>query len=447
MAKQSVQYVCEACGATFAKWSGKCLNCGAWETIAEITNAPSAPGQTKVARIKASKLSEVKAAKLDRIEVGIGEVDTVLGGGVVPGSLVLLAGDPGIGKSTLVLQLASNISKAHRILYVSGEESPSQIKLRADRLQGVNLDFDFLASTDADQILAQAGSGEYDMIIVDSIQTMVSNDAVSAISTVGQITNITARIMNVAKASHTAFIIIGHVTKEGNVAGPRVLEHLVDAVLYLEGEKYGALKVLRANKNRFGSTSEVGILEMTDHGLLPVDNPSAILLAERQQLPGSVVFAAMEGSRPIMVEVQALVAPSVYGYPKRTAVGVDINRLGLLAAVMTKRGGINLSSSDIYVNIVGGLKISEPAVDLAIILAIASAHKGIILPADLTAFGEVGLSGELRTVSFSQRRLEEASKQGFASAIVSPQTKVDSKNSNILPLKVKTIAEAIQKIK
>ena len=313
MAKQSVQYVCEACGATFAKWSGKCLNCGAWETIAEITNAPSAPGQTKVARIKASKLSEVKAAKLDRIEVGIGEVDTVLGGGVVPGSLVLLAGDPGIGKSTLVLQLASNISKAHRILYVSGEESPSQIKLRADRLQGVNLDFDFLASTDADQILAQAGSGEYDMIIVDSIQTMVSNDAVSAISTVGQITNITARIMNVAKASHTAFIIIGHVTKEGNVAGPRVLEHLVDAVLYLEGEKYGALKVLRANKNRFGSTSEVGILEMTDHGLLPVDNPSAILLAERQQLPGSVVFAAMEGSRPIMVEVQALVAPSVYG--------------------------------------------------------------------------------------------------------------------------------------
>ncbi len=447
MAKQSVQYVCEACGATFAKWSGKCLNCGAWETIVEITNAPSAPGQTKVARIKASKLSEVKAAKLDRIEVGIGEVDTVLGGGVVPGSLVLLAGDPGIGKSTLVLQLASNISKAHRILYVSGEESPSQIKLRADRLQGVNLDFDFLASTDADQILAQAGSGEYDMIIVDSIQTMVSNDAVSAISTVGQITNITARIMNVAKASHTAFIIIGHVTKEGNVAGPRVLEHLVDAVLYLEGEKYGALKVLRANKNRFGSTSEVGILEMTDHGLLPVDNPSAILLAERQQLPGSVVFAAMEGSRPIMVEVQALVAPSVYGYPKRTAVGVDINRLGLLAAVMTKRGGINLSSSDIYVNIVGGLKISEPAVDLAIILAIASAHKGIILPADLTAFGEVGLSGELRTVSFSQRRLEEASKQGFASAIVSPQTKVDSTNSNILPLKVKTIAEAIQKIK
>ncbi len=243
MAKQTVQYVCEACGATFAKWSGKCLNCGAWETIAEVTNALQAPGQKSVARIKASKLSDVKAASVERISVGIGEVDTVLGGGLVPGSLVLLAGDPGIGKSTLVLQLASNVAKSNRVLYVSGEESPSQIKLRADRLREVATEFDFLASTDADQVLAQAGSGEYDLIIVDSIQTMVSNDATSAISTVGQITNITARIMNVAKASHTAFVIIGHVTKEGNVAGPRVLEHLVDAVLYLEGEKFGSLKV------------------------------------------------------------------------------------------------------------------------------------------------------------------------------------------------------------
>lgn len=443
MAKQSIQYVCEACGATFAKWSGKCLNCGAWETIVEVVNTPSAPGQNQVARIKASRLSEVKAAKLDRIDVGIGEVDAVLGGGIVPGSLILLAGDPGIGKSTLVLQLASNISKNHRVLYVSGEESPSQIKLRADRLQGVGVEFDFLASTDADQVLAQAGSGEYDMIIVDSIQTMVSNDAVSAISTVGQITNITARMMNVAKASHTAFIIIGHVTKEGNVAGPRVLEHLVDAVLYLEGERYGALKVIRANKNRFGSTSEVGILEMSGSGLLPVENPSAALLAERQQLPGSVVFAAMEGSRPIMVEVQALVSPSVFGYPKRTAVGVDLNRLGLLAAVVTKRGGINLSSSDIYVNIVGGLKIQEPAIDLAIILAIASAHKGVALPHDLTAFGEVGLSGELRSVSFGERRIEEASKQGFGRAVVPPQTKLQADKAQASCIKAKTIKEAI----
>ncbi len=444
MAKQTAQYICEACGATFVKWSGKCLNCGAWESIVEMTNAPSAPGQVKVARIKASKLSEVKATALDRLSVGIGEVDTVLGGGIVPGSLILLAGDPGIGKSTLVLQLASNIAKGKRVLYVSGEESPSQIKLRADRLQGVSVEFDFLASTDADQVLAQAGSSEYDLIIVDSIQTMVGNDAASAISTVGQMTNIAARIMNVAKASHTAFIIIGHVTKEGNVAGPRVLEHLVDAVLYLEGEKYGSLKVLRANKNRFGSTNEVGILEMSDRGLLPVENPSAALLAERQQLPGSVVFAAMEGSRPIMIEVQALVSPSVFGYPKRTAVGVDMNRLGLLAAVMTKRGGINLSSSDIYVNIVGGLKVNEPAIDLAIILAIASAYKGIIFPAELTAFGEVGLSGELRSVSFAERRLEEAYRQGFFTALVSPQTKATVRG--VKAIKARTIADAIKQI-
>lgn len=444
MAKQTAQFICEACEATFSKWSGRCLNCGAWETIHEVTTARLVPGQQAVARIKAAKLSEVKSSAVDRISVGVGEVDNVLGGGLVPGSLVLLAGDPGIGKSTLVLQLASNVAKAHRVLYVSGEESPSQIKLRADRLTGITTDFDFLASTDADQVMAQASSGDYDLIIVDSIQTLVSSDATAAISTVGQITNITARIMNVAKASHTSFVIIGHVTKEGNVAGPRVLEHLVDAVLYLEGEKYGSLKVLRANKNRFGSTSEVGILEMTDHGLLPVDNPSAALLEERQHLPGSVVFAAMEGSRPIMVEVQALVSPSVFGYPKRTAVGVDMNRLGLLAAVMTKRGGINLSSSDIYVNIVGGLKINEPAIDLAIILAIASAHKGVVLPSDLTAFGEIGLSGELRSVSFAGRRLEEAGKLGFTKALVSPQTKAPSKVVN--SMRVKTIADAIKHI-
>lgn len=443
MAKQSAQFVCEACGATFAKWSGKCLNCGAWETITEAATTQLAPGQKAVTRVKASKLSEVKASAVERISVGVGEVDSVLGGGLVPGSLVLLAGDPGIGKSTLVLQLASNVSKAQRVLYVSGEESPSQIKLRASRLSGISTDFDFLASTDADQVMAQAGSGEYDLIIVDSIQTMVSNDATTAISTVGQITNITARIMNVAKATHTAFIIIGHVTKEGNVAGPRVLEHLVDAVVYLEGEKFGSLKILRSQKNRFGSTSEVGVLEMTDKGLMAVENPSAMLLEERQHLPGSVVFATMEGSRPILVEVQALVSPSVYGYPKRTAVGVDINRLGLLAAVMTKRGGVNLSSSDIYVNIVGGLKVQEPAIDLAIILAIASAHKGIALPSDLMAFGEVGLSGELRSVSFANRRLEESHRLGFVSAIVPPHTK---SAGDIVARKAKTIAEAIKYI-
>ncbi len=442
MAKQKAQFVCEACNATFSKWSGRCLNCGAWETIHELETAQLAPGQKAVKRMQVSRLGDVESAEIERIVTKMSEVDTVLGGGIVPGSLVLLAGDPGIGKSTLVLQLASNVAKQRRVLYVSGEESPSQIKLRADRLSGISTEFDFLASTDADQVMAQAGDGDYDLIIVDSIQTLVSSDATAAISTVGQITNTTARIMNVAKATHTAFIIIGHVTKEGNVAGPRVLEHLVDAVLYLEGERYGSLKVLRAQKNRFGSTNEVGVFEMTDKGLATVENPSAMLLEERQQLPGSVVFAAMEGSRPILVEVQALVSPSVFGYPKRTAVGVDMNRLGLLAAVMTKRGGINLSSSDIYVNIVGGLKIQEPAIDLAIILAIASAHKGAVLPPELMAFGEVGLSGELRSVSFAGRRLEEAYKLGFSTAIVPPQTKQQAHGSK--SLRAKTIAEAIK---
>ncbi len=398
------------------------MQCGAWDSLVESVSQTEMVGN-KVGKIpsavKVESLSSIKSNQTPRIPTGNSEIDTVLGGGIVPGSLILLAGDPGIGKSTLVLQLAADVSKNDKkVLYVSGEESASQIKLRAERIKGLSETFDFLSSTDLDQVLAQTFTKAYDLIIVDSIQTMASANIASAAGTVSQITNGANALMQSAKSTNTAFILIGHVTKEGNLAGPRLLEHLVDTVLHLEGEKFGAVKFLRSIKNRFGSTNEVGVFEMSDTGLLPLINPSGVLLEERSDSPGSAIFATMEGTRPILVEVQALVSPSVYGYPKRTAVGVDLNRLGLLCAVMTKRGGINLSSSDVYVNIVGGLKISEPALDLAIILAIASANKNISINSSYVVFGEVGLSGEIRSVNSSDRRLKEATKLGYKKAIV-----------------------------
>ena len=423
MAKTTTQFVCESCGATFSKWSGKCLSCGAWDSLVESVTASKMTGNkiTSLPSVEpAQALSKIKSNQTPRMSCGNDEVDTVLGGGIVPGSLVLLAGDPGIGKSTLVLQLAGDISKTKKVLYVSGEESSNQIKLRAERLKGLDESFDFLGTTNLDQVLAQTFSNNYDLIIVDSIQTMASASVASSAGTVSQVTNGANALMQAAKSTNTAFIIIGHVTKEGSLAGPRLLEHLVDTVLHLEGEKFGGVKFLRSIKNRFGSTNEVGVLEMTDAGLKPLSNPSGLLLEERSPSPGSVVFATMEGTRPLLVEVQALVSPSVFGYPKRAAVGVDINRLGLLAAVMTKRGGINLSNSDIYVNIVGGLKISEPAIDLAIILSLASASKNIILDSSTIVFGEVGLGGEIRSVNSADRRLKEAKKLGFSKAIVPP---------------------------
>lgn len=403
------------------------MSCGAWDSLVESVAVASKMTGNKITELPsvepAQALSEIQSNQTPRMSCGNDEVDTVLGGGIVPGSLILLAGDPGIGKSTLVLQLAGELSRTKKVLYVSGEESANQIKLRAERIKGLKENFDFIGTTDLDQVLAQTFSSNYDLIIVDSIQTMASASVASSAGTVSQVTNGANALMQAAKKTHTAFIIIGHVTKEGSLAGPRLLEHLVDTVLHLEGEKFGGVKFLRSVKNRFGSTNEVGVLEMTDTGLKSLSNPSGLLLEERSASPGSVVFATMEGTRPLLVEVQALVSPSVFGYPKRAAVGVDLNRLGLLAAVMTKRGGINLSSSDIYVNIVGGLKIAEPAIDLAIILAIASASKNIILDSSLVVFGEVGLSGEIRSVNSADRRLKEAKKLGFDKAIVPPAIK------------------------
>ena len=398
---------------------GKCEQCGAWNSLAEEAVATARSlGKAKPARsFTPTALKEVVTAKLPRIASGIGEFDQVLGGGIVQGSVMLLSGDPGIGKSTLVLQIAANLAQKEPVLYVSGEESATQIKMRAERLGLEASGLDLLTETNVDAIAATINDGAYKLVIVDSIQTMTVEALTGAPGTVGQITASSQVFQELAKRRDIAILIIGHVTKEGNIAGPKILEHLVDVVLYLEGERYGSFKALRGIKNRFGSTSEVGIFEMGEAGLVPVANPSKALLAERLTGAGSVVLATLEGTRPLLVEVQALVTTTSFGYPKRTSVGFDLNRLNLLVAVLTKHAGINLSSSDIYVNVVGGLRVSEPAADLAIILSIASAFSDIPVPAGLVAFGEVGLSGEVRSVSQVSKRLSEAKKLGLNVAI------------------------------
>jgi DNA repair protein RadA/Sms len=405
---------------------GKCEQCGAWNSLIEEA-APVSTGFGKAKAASAAvpaKLELVEAQKRPRIPSGIGEVDQVLGGGIVSGSVMLLSGDPGIGKSTLVLQVAAALAANQPVLYVTGEESAEQVKLRADRLHVAGEGLDILAETNVDTIAATIEQGHYQLVIIDSIQTMAVEALTGSPGTVGQITAASQVFQAVAKRRHVATLIIGHVTKEGNIAGPKILEHLVDVVLYLEGERYGAFKALRGIKNRFGSTAEVGIFEMGESGLVPVGNPSEALLAERRPGPGSVVLATLEGSRPLLVEVQALVSSTSFGYPKRTAAGFDLNRLNLLVAVLTKRARLNLSSSDIYVNVVGGLRASEPAADLAIILSIASAFTDTPIPPHLVAFGEVGLSGEVRSVGQAARRVAEAQRLGYAQAIGPAHAKV-----------------------
>lgn len=418
MPKLSTQYVCQSCGAARGKWAGRCDDCGAWNSLVE--SAPVAAGLRGSSAAKAFQselLTSVASDKVRRFSSGLDELDQVLGGGIVPGAIMLLSGDPGVGKSTLVLQVAANVAAKTPVLYVSGEESTQQIKLRADRLKLKPGQMAVASQTDADAVAQTILEGGYGLVIIDSIQTMATTALTGSPGTVGQITATAQIIAAAAKASHTAVILIGHVTKEGSIAGPKILEHLVDVVLYLEGERYGVFKALRGVKNRFGSTNEVGIFEMQNSGLVGVANPSQALLAERQLGPGSVVLPTMEGSRPLLVEVQALVAPTVFGYPKRTAVGFDLNRLNLLLAVMAKRAGLNLSGQDVYVNVVGGLKASEPASDLAIIISIASAHKNQSLDKNTVVFGEVGLSGEVRSVANADRRLTEAKRLGFTGAI------------------------------
>ena len=422
MAKATTQFVCQSCGAQFSRWTGRCEQCGTWNSLVEEAVERTAAGfggrkSSGAAPLTPQQLDKVERKKLPRVPSGIGEVDQVLGGGIVPGAVMLLSGDPGIGKSTLVLQIAALLGQKKKVLYVSGEESATQIKLRAERLGVEASGIDLLIETNADAIAATVAVGEYALVIIDSIQTMVVESLTGSPGTVGQITASAQLLTAAAKRHNAATLIIGHVTKEGNIAGPKILEHLVDVVLYLEGDRYGSFKALRGIKNRFGSTSEVGIFEMAEVGLVPVANPSEALLAERRPGAGSTVLATLEGSRPLLVEVQALTSVTSFGYPKRAAVGFDLNRLNLLVAVLSKRANLDLSNQDIYVNIVGGLRVTEPAADVAIILSIASALRNKAVPADLVAFGEVGLSGEIRSVSQVGKRLAEAKRLGLKRAV------------------------------
>lgn len=412
-----VKYVCSNCGAGFAAWTGRCQNCGEWNTLQEQVEVSSAAAKSTGNKLKTEDVSRAISNKPDRILSRISEVDTVLGGGFVAGSVNLLAGQPGIGKSTLLLQLAYNISQKHKVLYVSGEESVRQVALRAERLGAQHKSLQLAVSNTANDIASTISGGEFDLVIVDSIQAVAVNEITPSAGSVSQITNSTQLLSTAAKASNTALIIVGHVTKEGSIAGPKLLEHIVDVVLQLEGDRYGGFKVLRGVKNRYGTTSEAGIFEMTNKGMKAIENPSAALLAERQASDGSVVYAAMEGSRPLLVEVQALVNPTSYGYPKRTASGIDLNRVNLLVAMLERRTKLKLADRDIYVNIVGGIRLNEPAADLAICMAIASAAKGMQLKTNAVVFGEVGLSGEVRHVPFLEKRLAEAKKMGFEAAV------------------------------
>src|SRR5215211_4146599 len=452
MRKSKTLFVCQQCGASSPGYLGRCPNCSAWnsmvETIEERRPAGDAPAKVGVAA--PVKLTLVDSADRDRVRVPMSEIDRVLGGGIVPGSLVLLGGDPGIGKSTLVLQVASALARPNApVLYVSGEESAQQIKLRADRL-GANAEELFvLAETDLDRITAAAEKLDPGLLIVDSIQTVFVDEITSAAGSVSQVRECTARLMQWAKPKNVPVLIVGHVTKEGTIAGPRVLEHMVDAVLYLEGDRFHQYRILRAVKNRFGSTDEVGVFEMADAGLREVRNPSEAFLEDRSgNTAGSTVAVTMEGTRPILVEVQALTTATAFGLPRRSANGVESNRLQLLVAVLQKRVGLPLAGQDIYANVVGGLRIAEPAADLAIALAVASSFRDQQVDAQTVAVGEIGLSGELRSVNQLEKRITEASRLGFKRVIVPPLLgrRSGSFGDGVELVRAGTVGEAIEAV-
>lgn len=432
-------FVCQQCGTSYAKWVGQCTNCGNWNSLVEQTAEVEFGKKSTIEKGRASgkKLEFVKLNTVvpsdakARLLTEFNDLNTVLGGGILMGSVSLLAGQPGIGKSTILMQICAEVAKKHNVLYISGEESAGQVKLRAERLGAKSDKLNFAASTSGNDIAKTIETGEFDLVIVDSIQTLAMDEISSAPGTVSQVTNCGNLIIRAAKATDTAVIIVGHVTKEGTLAGPKVLEHLVDVVLNFEGDRYGGFKTVRAVKNRFGSTNEVAIFEMGQDGLKEVQNPSAALLAERTNTDGSVILATMEGNRPILVEIQALATNSNYGYPKRTASGFDINRLNLLIAVLERRTKLKLSDKDIFINVVGGMKLNDSAADLAVCMAIASAVAGRKLGEEYVVFGEVGLGGEIRSAFRADQRIAEAKKLGFKHAIA-PRT---IKNPFVIPAK------------
>ncbi len=449
MAKAKTVFVCGSCGYESAKWLGKCPACNEWNTFYEekvsntaTVNNPSGKQKSVIPR----KLKDVEGISASRTSTGIGELDRVLGGGLVKGSLVLVGGEPGIGKSTLILQLCDKIQGEGKVLYVSGEESAEQVKIRADRLGINNDDIMFLGETDIDAIQEAILATNPKLVIIDSIQTMYSEEITSAAGTVSQVREITARIMRICKDNGITTIIIGHVTKDGNIAGPRVLEHMVDTVLYIEGERYFSYRILRSVKNRFGSTNELGMFEMKNEGMVEITNPSSILISEREDNPaGAVVVASMEGTRPLLIELQALTSTSVFGIPKRTANGFDYNRLAVLIAVLEKKAGLALGGQDVYLNVVSGIRIVEPAVDLGVILACSSSYKNVSIPKDVVAIGEVGLTGEVRAVNMIEKRIKEAEKLGFKKCIIPESNKKLLKDNYKLDIiGVRNINEAIK---
>jgi len=450
MGNASTIFTCTNCDAQFQKWNGRCLECGKWGSIEKSAKQENQKSkkQQHLPTAKTTSLADIKGKSIVRTETHISELDRVLGGGIVPGSLTLLGGEPGIGKSTLSLQLAASVKNT---LYFSGEESVEQIKLRADRLfdsdvkTHSNASLSLSNETNIDIIAATIKKQKPALVIVDSMQTMWNADATGESGSVSQIRACTVTLLDAAKSSGVPVVLIGHVTKDGTVAGPKTLEHLVDTVLYLEGDRYHTHRILRTVKNRFGSTDEVGIFDMKSHGLEGIENPSAAFLEERgEDMPGSIVTCLMEGTRPLLVEIQALVNKTSFGYPVRKASGFDINRLHVLVAVLQKRAGLDLSQYDIHLNVVGGMKATEPAADLAVCLAIASSFKEKIGGNDLVVFGEVGLGGEVRSVRFLEKRIKEASQLGMK-RVITAASKAVPKIQNIKILQVKNIEELIAK--
>lgn len=448
MAKaKKTMYFCQNCGHEESKWLGQCPMCKEWSTFVEervTVNSSSAVKNTKC--LEVLPLSKVKSEAEERIVTGIGELDRVLGGGIVPGSMILVGGDPGIGKSTLLLQVCRELSdKKRKVLYISGEESLRQIKLRAQRMGEFTEDLILLCETNLDLIKTVIEREKPETVIIDSIQTMYSEEVASAPGSVSQVREATNALMQVAKGLCITIFIVGHVTKEGTVAGPRVLEHMVDTVLYFEGDRHASYRILRGVKNRFGSTNEIGVFEMRHDGLREVKNPSEFMLSGRpESASGSVVACSMEGTRPILLEIQALVCESNFGMPRRTAAGTDYNRVNLLMAVLEKRMGFRLSNNDAYVNIAGGIRINEPAIDLAIVMAIISSYKNRPIDESTVVFGEVGLSGEVRAVNMPEQRVSEAKKLGFKTCIMPEVSReLVEKIEGIRIIGVKNIGDAV----
>lgn len=440
--KSKVEFVCSECGNVTSKWSGKCLACGAWNSIEEqiASNAPAFTKNTLSSRSGHSEqisksISLISYDENERIKTGMNEFDRVLGGGIVEGSVTLLSGEPGVGKSTLLLQVCGLLGDSKKLLYVTGEESPSQIKLRAKRLGVESEKILIYSETDIDEIVSEADIVNPDIVVIDSIQTLTEENSSSAPGSVTQVRNTASRLIRLAKSSGISVIIVGHVNKDGGIAGPKILEHMVDTVLYFDGEKQYSYRTLRAVKNRFGSTNEIGMFEMDSEGLCEVENPSEYLLSQRpKNVSGNCTLCVMEGTRPILAEIQALVTKTAYPVPKRSSTGFDYNRLSLLTAVLEKRLGLNLSTSDVFINIVGGLRIDEPSSDLAACLSIISGFRDIIIDDKLVAIGEIGLAGECRAVGNIEQRIFEASRLGFTTILI-PMRNYERSKSKIEQIK------------